>query len=1003
MNEELSTTQKVRNMLRLPDHGALQEYSKYCLAAELLDTPIVTEDELLSSLKDADHDLLEYFKNTFFYAWDAAKNENLNFKTDSGTNERREEIYKILGLGNELIKIFSENIKIAQSNNDQLFINNEQTPSWVDSENWYYWAKYKEYLLNKYGNEEGLNIVRSIDDSSTKILNLLQDPTLDEVSPRKGLVVGYVQSGKTSNMQALVAKAIDSGYKLIILLGGDKNNLREQTQRRFDKEIFGKELVLINRQLDSSNEYIRDPKDEYYDSEDFDEFVSHGGSPRKVKNKPNIVRLTTSAKQIDDERFQRINFQQGDSRFNTKENLNENDAYVAIITKNRRQIEKVTAQINILRNMGTNIDQVPALIIDDESDSSSVSTHKIGEPKRAVNNAIVQLIKKLKKAQYVGYTATPYANVFIDPEDSEDLFPSNFINILDRPANYMGASDFLLGYTSRTNPYINQFDSHNEKEKLLEAIDAYMLTGAIKLLREKEPGVAKFNHHTMLIHTSHLKQEHENEKNRVVELLKLSCDYSGIKGKNRLRKLYEQDFAKKIVGFEKVPFEVLIPYIDETNSRLTGVSGNPENAVLKVNGAPDGEDPDFSTGPFWKILVGGAKLSRGYTVEGLTISFFTRATGASDTLMQMGRWFGFRKNYKDLVRLYITMEGGPRGNRNILDDFIQSCQQEEDFRENITINLNQTADEIVKSKITPMSFKKFVRTDRGLQPTSPGKRRIQISEIENWGGMSREIEWYPRMSEKNKIKENLKLANELFGKYPIEPLREPLLFDSKNINKLDKFGGNVANGKIQGYTSLISDPEDFVHFLKNYKWQKGKEFINSSVINFLESRFIAKRPDEVDIEIDQWRIFFPQYEENSIEKDQKETLGGVDLDVFHRKRNMDKPHKSFGATSGGDVHTLITQWLAVGHELSEVDNTKKIILKSHYGTASKYLKEFQEPRTAYALFYLMRDKEDHKDTDTIPTVGYHLRFNTNKMPMGTYFAKDEAIESQLKLEFPSIS
>ena len=567
----------------------------------------------------------------------------------------------------------------------------------------------------------------------------------------------------------------------------------------------------------------------------------------------------------------------------------------------------------------------------------------------------------------------------------------------------MGASDFLSGHTSRTNPYITQFDSSNEDEKLLEAIDAYILTGAIKLHREEnEEDVPKFNHHTMLIHTSHLKEEHENEKLRVVDILKHRCDYSGLKGKNRLRKLYEKDFLKKIEGFERVPFEVLIPYIDEANSRLTGVSGNPDDAILKVNGAPDGQDPDFSTGPFWKILVGGAKLSRGYTVEGLTISFFTRATGASDTLMQMGRWFGFRKNYKDLVRLYITMEGGPRGNRDILDDFIQSCQQEEDFRENITINLNQTADEIVESKITPMSFKKFVRTDRGLQPTSLGKRRIQISEIENWGGMSREIEWYPRMNEKSKIKENLKLGNELFTKYPIVPLREPLLFDSKNINILEQFG-NVPNGKIQGYTSLISNPEDFVHFLKNYKWQKGKEFINSSVINFLESRFIAKRPEEVDIKIDQWRIFFPQYEENSNEKDEQESLGGVDLDVYHRKRNMTKPHKSFGATSGGDVHTLITQWLAVGHELSEIDNTKKIILKSHYGTPSEYMEEFQQPRTAYALFYLMRDKEEYKDKDTIPSIGYHLRFNTNDMPMGTYFAKDEAIEAQLKAEFSSIS
>ena len=258
-----------------------------------------------------------------------------------------------------------------------------------------------------------------------------------------------------------------------------------------------------------------------------------------------------------------------------------------------------------------------------------------------------------------------------------------------------------------------------------------------------------------MIHTSTLKDDHEKDVQRVVELLKHSCDYSGKIGKNRLRKLYEEDFSKKTEGFEVIEFENLIPYIDETNSKITDVSGNTRSAILKVNGARDGEDPDFSAGPVWKILVGGAKLSRGYTIEGLTISFFTRATGASDTLMQMGRWFGFRKNYKDLVRLYITMEGGPRENRDILDDFMQACQQEEDFRTNIAINLNQTADEIVESKITPLTFKKFVRTDRGLQPTSAAKRRIQKTEIENWGGMSREIWLYPKMSEKNKINQTL--------------------------------------------------------------------------------------------------------------------------------------------------------------------------------------------------------------------------------------------------------
>ena len=179
-------------MLELPDKGPLKSYIQYCQAGEILDKPIVTESDLLLALKNADHELLDFFKTSFFYSWDEANGENFNFKTTPLTNERRQEIYEILNINEELRKIFSENIKIAQSNNDQIFVNENQTPSWVDTDNWYYWSKYKDYLLNKYGPEEGLNIVRSIDDSSTKILNLLKTQHLMKlVRERDWLLVMY--------------------------------------------------------------------------------------------------------------------------------------------------------------------------------------------------------------------------------------------------------------------------------------------------------------------------------------------------------------------------------------------------------------------------------------------------------------------------------------------------------------------------------------------------------------------------------------------------------------------------------------------------------------------------------------------------------------------------------------------------------------------------------------------------------------------------------------------
>ena len=164
------------------------------------------------------------------------------------------------------------------------------------------------------------------------------------------MVVGYVQS-ETSNMQALVSKAIDSGYKLIIVLSGDKNILRNQTQRRFDKEIFGKEQILRHLTVDVNDvNFLRDSKMEYYDAEDWNDFVSFNGMPRPTEGKPNIVRLTTSTKSIRDGMFDQINLHPSESsRFNTKDNLRKNDAYVAIITKNGPSIDKVITQLNITK------------------------------------------------------------------------------------------------------------------------------------------------------------------------------------------------------------------------------------------------------------------------------------------------------------------------------------------------------------------------------------------------------------------------------------------------------------------------------------------------------------------------------------------------------------------------------------------------------------------------------------------------------------------------------
>jgi hypothetical protein len=164
MNKELTITQKIKDMLYLPSSGGLKSYNKYYEAANVLGQG-VSQDELLAAFKKNDQYLLDYFKISFFYEWDSATDPELNLETSPRTIERREELYKVLNLNDDIKKLFTDHIPIAQSNDDIMIDNGEQTPSWLDEDNWFYWNKYKNYLINKYGEDAGLDIVRSIDDS----------------------------------------------------------------------------------------------------------------------------------------------------------------------------------------------------------------------------------------------------------------------------------------------------------------------------------------------------------------------------------------------------------------------------------------------------------------------------------------------------------------------------------------------------------------------------------------------------------------------------------------------------------------------------------------------------------------------------------------------------------------------------------------------------------------------------------------------------------------------
>jgi Z1 domain len=316
----------------------------------------------------------------------------------------------------------------------------------------------------------------------------------------------------------------------------------------------------------------------------------------------------------------------------------------------------------------------------------------------AINKAVSQLLGHLSRAQLVQYTATPFANFFVDPDDLADIFPRNFIVALGRPPHYMGVSDFHdVDWNSeddKSDPgksneraYIRAVGPPSDDEErrfreMRRAIDSFVLSGAIKVFRE-EAGEGVFRHHTMLVHESMETGKHREQADLVRDVWG-SAAYGSPSALKRLRELWEDDYrpvCQTRAGGMPVPstFEDLVKPIGEACRRIREV-GDP---VLVVNSDADiqknQQTLDFDRNDVWRILVGGAKLSRGFTVEGLTTSFYTRKALQGDTLMQAGRWFGFRQGYQDLVRLFIRRDPDDAPKRVDLYDAFEGLMRDEEM------------------------------------------------------------------------------------------------------------------------------------------------------------------------------------------------------------------------------------------------------------------------------------------------------------------------------------
>ncbi|MCW2068337.1 UNVERIFIED_ORG: hypothetical protein M2420_003708 [Stenotrophomonas maltophilia] len=777
--------------------------------------------------------------------WDAATEGAWVAGTERLTAERRSLVLEKLRLDSGAISKIDMRIPIAKGFKNAVMIAEDHSP-WYDEgrrirTGSFYWDRYKKYLLNESGWDE--SAVSSLDDSTSKVVACLSDPERDAAYQVRGLVVGHVQSGKTANFTGVIAKSIDSGYRLIIVLAGLLDSLRFQTQRRLDKELVGQEQILRDQEDGLPHEYSLD--------QDWNKFTKYGSLPSEMGSF-DLRRITTSIRD-----YQKLgqgkdvlNFERRypDRSLTHPANLHSTSARLVVIKKHPAVIGKLIAD---LKGLKTSLDDFPVLVIDDESDQASVNTinpARVADPvkdktRTSTNAAIVELLGMFSRSQYIGYTATPAANALINVDDSSDLFPRDFIELLPRPAGYMGVSDFhdfdedftpldsdaisSLGYHSKQKAFVRKIDSSDDEAVFSKALDAFFLAGAIKLYRAaKDPKSVNTRHHTMLVHRSVRQLAHEDDRDLVLDLIARN-GYRKVSSSKRLWELWKSDFEPVSLAQEPAldrpsSLKDLSPYIDEAHRKFESA----KRQVLIVNGHDDNSDdmPDFDREGVWNILVGGSKLSRGYTVEGLTVTYFLRSAAAADTLMQMGRWFGFRRGYRDVVRLYIgtKVAKGKSGTADLYELFESICMDEERFRKRIEAASRDGIKPIQVPPLIPMGM---------LLPTQKNKMHSAEIQMENLGGTTVESGRLP-------TKSTAKSANARM----LRSLDIGLSTFSELKGRLD--------GRIQSLSGFISsgvDADVMMKFIADYNWSTSVSQFGS-VVGFLRGS------EDEDAAVDSWLV-----------------------------------------------------------------------------------------------------------------------------------------------------
>ncbi|WP_305787358.1 Z1 domain-containing protein [Symbioplanes lichenis] len=610
--------------------------------------------------------------------------------------------------------------------------------------------------------------VASLDDESTKVVGLLDHPRSNEYRSM-GLVLGYVQSGKTANFTAVMAKAADRGYRLFIVLSGIHNGLRRQTQAR-----LARELVQLN---------------------------------------PAQWHEVTTV----------------DSDFQPKGNAAayfaaKNQQVLLVVKKNARVLEKLNKWLASAKDY---LRDCPTLVIDDEADQATVGG-------KVINPLLGELLRSFPKVDYVGYTATPFANLLIDPAEKDDFYPRDFVVSLKAPKGYQGP-ELLFGRDPLDGEDPNDVPAGQDMirkvpEDDIELVRPINKAAVADFVPEMAPSLRQallyfwlataarrvrgtgVPHSTMLVHTTLQTGIHEDFRIPIEDLRSEVLD--GVR--NDDYDLYDEIERCWIDETGRVPAadfdETTVPF-DELLRHLPDVLA--ESRVV-VDNYRSRDRLDYESGPVVAIAVGGNTLSRGLTLEGLVTSYFVRASSAYDTLLQMGRWFGHRAGYADLPRIWMTEE--------LTGWFRHLAVVEAEIRKDI--------DRYLVEDKNPLTFAVRIRTHPKMMVTAPARMKAAVTAHAAYGGDLVESRYFPT------------------GDDAVDWLRRNLEAAETLLEAAKRHGRSEAGSTTDRWMWRDVSYRDVLRFIGEYKFHERSEEARPHLLTrYIEKRVAADALREWDIAV----------------------------------------------------------------------------------------------------------------------------------------------------------